>query len=150
MSDTEAKETAPSATVQAVPIPATVNEIRAACAGADSDFIVAQLSANATLDDARSAWIAKQAEQNAALQKEIETARTAKPGVPGLVDRSTAKATDTSGASASDQWHALIGQKIAAGMSKPRAIASAVRENPDLHTEYLAEYNQAHGGRIPA
>jgi hypothetical protein len=43
--------------------------------------------------------------------------------------------------SATDQWNRLVSEKIAAGMSRDRAVMAVNRENPGLRERYVAEAN---------
>ncbi len=41
-----------------------------------------------------------------------------------------------------EAWNAEVETKIKAGLSKARAIAAVVNEQPELHAAYLQSYNQ--------
>lgn len=46
------------------------------------------------------------------------------------------------------EWDRALEAKIAAGMSKARAVAAIVRERPGLHRAYLEAYNRDHGRKV--
>jgi hypothetical protein len=62
------------------PTPATIAELKAACQGATADFIISQLEAEATVDQAIGNWIKSLgeqvqtlAEENTRLKQELES-----------------------------------------------------------------------------
>jgi len=126
--------------------PATYEQLKAGCYGADASFIVAQLEAKATLADAQSAWMQAQQLKIAAAEKKAEQAAAVRPGVsPISVAEPTGKQL-ASGESASEQFWGLVKEQQAAGRSKDQAILKIVSENPELHTAMLAE-NRIKRGR---
>lgn len=135
------------------PRPATIQELKAACAGADADWLMAQLEANATIGQAQGAWIAEQHRRIDASEKaraeaeakrieaEEKAARAAQsPGVEPVSDSADATAgpSDPIG-----DWNAEIAKKTAMGMDRKRATLAVGRENPRLHEAYIAAYNAA-------
>jgi len=60
----------------AAPGPATYAELKAACAGADADFIVKQLDAGATVPQAQTAWMAELNKRATDAKAEAATAKT--------------------------------------------------------------------------
>ncbi len=125
---------------------ATLHQIKAACIGADSAFILAQLEANATVDDARSNWMAEQNRQLLAARAEVATAKTTKPGVaPVTAGKPTAASAADPDTDPIAAWEAAIAVKVNAGMSRQKAIAKVAAEQPELHAEYIAAYNAKHG-----
>lgn len=140
---TETIQSAADARPAAAPVApkaATLAEIKAGCPGADNDFIVGQLEKNVTLSDAQSAWMSEQNRRLAAKDTQIEQAKlaNASAGNAPLVDGKGggASAANFEG-DAIDAYHASLKEKIAAGSTRPRAVASIAKENPELHQAYL-------------
>jgi len=131
-----------------------LDEYRAACPGASSDFILSQASAEATIEKAKTAYI----EELSAKLKETETklhaalsASTTPPappkappiqGVDGVDPVASSGKTTSSAAemSATEQFNALVAEKMKEGKTKAAAIKSVVAENRELHSAYLAEH----------
>lgn len=146
------------ATTAVEPRAATLNELKAACQGADSDFLIAQQEANATVSQAQTAWIAKLQQQRetaeklaASMKAEAEEAKVAaeaaskRPGVKAL-GAGTGKAPQAeTPADSVEAWESAIASEIASGKSKPAAIRSVVASNPELHKAYLEEHNRRNG-----
>jgi len=148
----ENKNTPPAApAAPAAPIAATFAELKAGLVGADSEFICQQLEASATLPAAQSSWMAEQARRLEGARAEATEAKAAAeaakrtPGVPPLGNgngQPDDKAGDPIAA-----WHqALVAKEIAnPRLSQAAVIKAVVREQPELHEEYLAAYNAANG-----
>lgn len=143
-----------SDTTKEGPKPATIAELKAACAGATSDFICAMLEQEATVADAMKAYqkvqadvIAEQTAKIEALQKKAE--KPAAPVVAVGVEplKETIKAQEPA-MEPEAEWLALIHAKITAGMPKKQATITAARENPDLHRAYLEAYNGRFGREV--
>jgi signal peptide peptidase SppA len=134
-------QTETGAAVSTEPKPATYAELKAACIGADSDFICKQMDAAATLDTARSNWMAEQNNRLQAAKTETEKAKAAaeKPGVEALGGygrKASAEITDPIA-----EFSEAVDAKAKSGMTRPKAIAAVVKSNPDLHTAYVAACN---------
>jgi hypothetical protein len=41
-------------------------------------------------------------------------------------------------------WHAALEEKMAKGMTRAAAISKTVAQQPELHRQYVAEYNRQH------
>ena len=140
------ESTAPVSTVQPPPLPAAVNitNLERACPGADNDFLIGQLRGNATLAQAQSAWMIEQSRRLETAKAETAAAKAlaAKPGVPALSDRQPAEKTATGG-DAIANWHQALAEQKKLGRSNAAAVAALVREQPELHAAYLAEFNAA-------
>jgi signal peptide peptidase SppA len=135
---------------------ATPKEIKAACTGASSDFVLQSIEAERTLDQCRDAFIQDQAteiaalrEQNETLVKErdeaIEKANAAstktvasQTGAEPLID-SPKSGKKASGESASDAFWASVKAEEAEGKSRQEALAAVNRSNPELREAMLAE-----------
>lgn len=140
MSVTEATAAAAAAEIQ--PRPATIHELKQGCPGADDAFVCAQLTANATLGQAQTAWMA---EQNSRLQKaqadaDQAKAAAAKPGVAALTTKGKAAGAEPEGG-ATERWYAAVQANLAKGMSNDRAVRQAAVANPELHRAFIAEFN---------
>lgn len=142
------------------PTAANHEEIRAACPGCDSEFILAQLDAKATKDQAVVAWMNKQNEV-------IDAAKVATAEATAAVDAATAKLEEAEakpaphggtgvvegaanggkggdvGGTATEQYHALVAEKVKAGMPKHLAAQAVNRENPEIRDGFKDEYNEA-------
>jgi hypothetical protein len=103
----------------------------AACVGADPAFLCSQLESNATLTEASAAWMAAQNER-------LEAAKQ-KPGVDAV---GTKPGNSNGRGDAIQQWNEAVAEKVAAGLPKSKAVASVVRENPELHAAYVAASNK--------
>jgi len=131
---------------------ASIDEIEAACDGAGSDFVLGQVKAKASVQEAQAAWIKAQNARVAAATKRAEeaeaSAKKVAPGAPPLKTRAAAGAeAEEEGESASDRFQAAVDKHVARGMKKSAAIAAVVRANPALHSEYLEEVNAKRGTR---
>lgn len=138
-------QTAPSA-----PAAATIAEMKAGCPGASADFLCRQLEANATLDQAKSAWLAEQNAKLAATEKELQAAKAelaAKkpaPGVEALGDGSGRKQRETA-ADPIAEWN----EKVEATMSARKCGRQAAQgivgnREPELRKAFVEAYNAAH------
>ena len=141
---------APKAPVMAAaPIvtPASFDDIVAECPGADSAFIVEQLAAHATADDARRAYAKRQSEEVAALKAQMVAAMSGGLGVAGV--NAGAKASADSAGDPIEAWETAVGGEMANGKSRRDAIFAVVRERPDLQAAYVeahnAKYRATHG-----
>lgn len=148
---TSARSETSAETTPAQPQAATLQELRAACPGADNDFLVAQLEHGATVAQAQQAWmqamqqrLQTQAEELAKLkqqQAEQPAPAASKPGVPPLAS-GTPAAESTSDPIAA--WEDAVAAQMKLGKTKAAAIQSLVRSSPELHQAYLAAYNAQH------
>jgi signal peptide peptidase SppA len=136
---------------------ATAAQIKAACPGCDADFTLAQLMAGATEQAAVAAWCQIQtlkieaisaklaaAEATIAEQaKQLEFAAKSRGQHAPLKEKpgqSTAGAGSTAGG-AQAQADQLIQQAMTGGLSRQKAHAKVMRENPDLRQAIVAEAN---------
>lgn len=143
MSETPQTGTLQLATAELRPVarPANLQELRGACPGASADFLLAQLEANATVEQAKDAWIARQNELLAAKHQALEQAQAAarKPGAEPVGTGKLASAAETGDAIAA--WNEALQAKLALGLPKAKATAAVVREQPELHGAYIREVN---------
>lgn len=130
------------------PRAATYAELKAACPGADPAFICSQMEAGATVEAAAKAWTAelvsqrdKAAADAAAARAEAEEAKAklARPGVQPLGGNDGKQAD---GADPVAAFQAAVAEKVKCGLTKSKATAAVVREQPDLHAAFVASQNK--------
>lgn len=131
------------------PQPATLAELKA-IAGDDSAFILSQLEAQATMQQASNAYIAKVKAENAELKTKAATpAPVEAPRKPGLAAGVSALATESAGGSASgdaaiDAFNDAVNAEMdRSKVSKHVAHATVCRNRPDLRQSMLAAHNSA-------
>lgn len=127
------------------PAPATYAELKAACVGADAEFICAQMESAATVENAVKAWMGEltkraDAANTAATEAkaEAEKVKAQKSGVEPLGSGSSPSTPPSDPVA---EWRDAIKEKVAEGLSKGKAVAAVVRENPDLHAAYIEAVN---------
>lgn len=124
----------PAAVQTAPPIAATYKELKAACPGADAEFLASQLEADATTAQAQSAWMAEQNRRIEAARAETAAAKAhaTKPGVQPLGAGLTT-ATSNPDASPREAWNAAVNLEMHA-TGKPRHVAAraVARKHPEL------------------
>jgi signal peptide peptidase SppA len=120
------------------PATATYADIKAACIGANAEFLCGQLEKKATIDEATSAWMV---EQNSRI--EAAAAKADKPGLQPLVTTKANPQTETpeTGAASFDIG---IREGMAQGLSRKAAILKAAKANPEAYKAYLQSTNPAH------
>lgn len=142
----------PKQTTSTTPQPATHAEIKAACPGASADFILAQLEAAATVDQAGKAWMKQLADANAKQTEELtklraQQAENEKRTTTGVEPLEEGKGKSKTSAAAGDpiaRWESLIADHMALGRSKQEAVRHCVNHNKDEHKAYLQAYNARH------
>ena len=146
---------------------ATLAELKARFPQAGAEFYVAQIEAEASIDDAAKAWETEQANQVAKLKADAEKAQ--KAAEEAKAEAETAKAendklrknqksigndpTDGTGkASESTElaepivaWNAAVDDKLKTGLKKPDAVRALAKEQPDLHAAYVQAHNEEVG-----
>lgn len=147
------KEDAMSTTETPVAVAAKPHEIKAACPGASNDFIVEQMMAEATLADAKDAYLIHMQEQNEKekeeLRAQLEEAQKAnsapapapakKIGVPPVA---TSPSSGAGAISAVQEYRSLFKKYAAEGMKNKIAIAERIdAEQPDLRLRAIREAN---------
>lgn len=115
---------------------ATIGELKAACPGADAEFLMQQLEANATVSAAQTAFIAVQNHRLAAKKK---------PGVPVLAAGS-GPVVSYDGNDPIAQWNEIVAENKKT-MPPARAVRKAAHEHPGLRESMVAAYN-AQAGRV--
>lgn len=131
----------------AAPVAATLDEITAACPGADEKFLLAQLRAKATVPQAASAWMAElntrlkaSTDENAALKAAVPAKPATKTGVPVVTSKTPSVDADADPVA---EWNAVVADKLKlTNGDRAKAIRLAVHENKALHAAYLAAINQ--------
>lgn len=130
---------------------ATLAELKACCPGASSDFILSQVEAEATSEQAQTAFIRQLASENQQLREEnARYAASASPAAEDIGNSAVESTGDIPAQLATAQWKSAIesaaAAMVAAGMSTSAAKAAATskvaKENPRLREEFLAEYRQ--------
>ena len=125
----------PPKTLENQPMAATAQEIKAACPKAPAEFVLSQVMAEATVDEARASWLD---EREKALAKRERTA----PGCDGLAD--TGRVRNQSDGDP-DEFTRLVDAEIAKGKSRIDAVATVGRRHPDLHAAFVSASNPASG-----
>lgn len=141
-------------TTPAAPAAATYQQIVAACPKADEKFICSQLAAGATVDVARNAWTESlatrlEASEKALAEKSAAGADTeppaggkTKPGVKALDSRPAAgNAAEVYSGDALADFNARVGEKMAAGLPRRKAVLAVAKADPELHRAFLEETN---------
>ena len=129
------------------PAPATYQELKDCCRGADAPFICAQLDKKATPGEAIAAWMDEQAVRvKAAEEKAVEAATKADAQKPGV------DAVGTSGSPADPetiddpiaQFNALVKEKVGRSKDRRAAVLAVARENRELHAAYVTATSEAY------
>lgn len=134
------------------PVAATLQDLKSACPGASSDFLLAQLEQKATTQQAVTAWNKSLQEQLEAANKKLEeassqtteTTQTApaprKVGVPPVGAGTTSTDADSS-TDASAEFETAVEKQMASGVSRQQAIANVATKHPELHQAFLSASN---------
>jgi ATP-dependent Clp protease, protease subunit len=131
------------------PVPATLAELKANCEGADAGFLLEQLEAKATVNDALKAFNAKlkadavaaKAEADAAKAKKPEAEAKAKPGVEPL---GNGKAAEGASVDASEQVEQLVQARMqATKCQRHEAWGHVMSKRPDLRAALVEIANAA-------
>jgi len=121
--------------------------IKAACPGADAEFLCAAMEGKLTAEQARDKWIEKLQAESATAKAERDAALESLAALraEGIgnkpVETAVNEVSDAGTLSAKEQWNKAIQEKVSGGMSKAAAIAKLAKDNPDLHAAYLNEVN---------
>ena len=127
----------------ALPAAATLGDLKAHCPGASNDFLLAQLGNNATLEQARAAWIGDQTARLADATARIGSLETdlaetkaqlaAAKARPGVAPIGGAPAADAGIADPRAAWNEAIAAELKAGAkTKLDAGRAAARKHPEL------------------
>lgn len=142
---------------------ASFKDLEAGLPGADSDFLIAQMKAEATLPQAQSSWMAEQNKRLATMKKDADAA--AKTEAKALEEKKAAEdkpglnleGEGTGGDSGGDadfggdpiaEWKKRLAAKVDAGMPAAKASSRLNREDPELRKAYVEAYNAQH--KVPA
>lgn len=147
------------------PKAATLAELKAACVGASSDFLMAQLEANATVAVAQNNYIIAMRADTEKLRKENEQSKAAaeaatkeaakaKEGLEtvaktlpaGGVEGNGDKVPDAGGkksvvGSGAGPFNEAVKAAMDGGLSRSDAVMQVAREQPDLHQAFLIATN---------
>ena len=123
----------PPKTLETETMAATAQEIKAACPKAPAEFVLQQVMAEATVEQARAAWLDER-------ERELE-ARERKPhGVDGLAEGRGRITSEVDGDP--DEFTRLVDAEIAKGKSRIDAVAAVGRRHPDLHHAFVSANNR--------
>lgn len=139
--------------------PATWQELKSCCPGADADFLGKQMDVQATSEDASKAWMGelqRRSEADAKARKEAEDAKAeaekqaaeakaevekAKAGKPGVDILGSGKNKIEGNGDPLAEFTAAVDEKLKTGLSKPDAIKAVVKANPALHAAFVEAHN---------
>lgn len=133
------------------PKAATLPELKAACPGANAEFLMAQLEASATIEAAGKSWMTELTNKLAASNAELEKAKKAPPpataptatGVEPLPTGSKASAADVSGDPIAE-FEELVTAQVKLGKPQHQANAIVCRKHPELREAMVAAHNALH------
>ncbi len=140
-------ETTPAAdAATTAPKPASLDEIKLFCPGADNGFIISQLESKATADQVRSTWAEEQNRRIEAANKEnaeLKATAEAKSKKPGVDPIGTGK-PDAGGDESTDavaEFNAKVREQMKLGKPRMKAVAAVAKSDRELHTAYLSATN---------
>lgn len=131
------------------PKAATLAELKAACEGADSDFLVEQLDKDATVTSAMKAWnttlqarLQNANEAKAKAEADAEAAKKPAPKKPIKALGTRMNASDDAEADADEgdaiaTFNAKVAALVDKGTDRMAAITKVANANPDLHAAYV-------------
>ena len=136
------------------PVAASIQELKAACPGASSDFLMGQLEAGATVTAAQTAFIAHQSQQIEQAKKDsaeaIEKAKAeaeekakvaATAGIEPLTTESASDGNEDHG-NVVERFESMIGKMVEAGSTRQQAMVKAARKDETLYKQYLIATNK--------
>jgi signal peptide peptidase SppA len=127
------------------PRAATIQELKAACPGASADWLMGQLEASATVEQASKAHLAEMAKQLAAAQAELNDLKTkgtsGKAAFQPLETRSGTPEQDESSGEPVEAFDAAVREVMKSGATRQSAVARVAARNPKLHQAYLLATN---------
>ncbi len=141
------------------PKPATWQELKNCCPGADAEFLGKQMDAQATVENASKAWMGelqRRSESDAQARKDAEAAKAeaekqaadakaeaekAKAGKPGVEVLGGGGGKVEGEGDPRAEFEAAVDEKLKTGLSKPEAIKAVVKSNPELHAAYVEAHN---------
>ncbi len=116
----------------------TYDELKAACPGADAEFLCAQLEAKATVDQAGKAWMTEQNKRLEASNKERDEALAKaqpKPGVEAVA--TTGEESAAGDGNPKTEWDDAVQAEIDRGKNHAAAVRAVVHKDPGLHQRYI-------------
>lgn len=138
----------PAAVTPAMPVAASLEQIQAACVGADDAFVMAQLKGKVSVEDARTNWATAQSAKITELEAQSKANASANVGVPAVTGTQTGEPKGAAGGDPIAAFDDAVAEKVKAGMNKRAAISDVVAQNPEMHQAYVAAYNSAHGRKV--
>lgn len=144
------KDKTMSTTVQKTP--ASLDDLKAACPGATSEFLLKHLEAGSDAAIAARAYTDSLRLQVQARDEQIATLKTENEGLKSQVEllkkgkgsHAAVTTTPTSGGtetSAAEEIAAMVGELVKGGMSKTDAHTRVMRKHPELRERLIAETN---------
>jgi len=134
------EQSAPAAVSAPAPVvesAASLDELRAACPDASSDFLVGQLDAKATASQALQAYNAELRQQLQAAQESQEVERVAGgPAASGSQFQATATSGGTAGGDPVAVFEKLVAEEAQACGDRMAAFQSCVSEHPETYAKY--------------
>ncbi len=146
------------------PVVASFKDLETGLPGADSDFLIAQMKAEATLPQAQSAWMTEQnnrldtatkaadatAKATAKAEAKAADEKKAAAGKPGLKVEGEGTGSDgdgeaTFGGDPIAEWNKRLAVKVDGGMSRAQASIRLNREVPGLREAYVEAFNAQYG-----
>jgi protease-4 len=131
------------------PKSAVYDELVTECVGASNDFICGQMSAKATVAQARTAWMTEQASQLKIAQDEAQVAKAAeKHSASGVATETLEKVSAGSDKAYEGDpqrdWQRMLTELCATGVKRPEAVRKLQKREPELHAAYVASFGPVH------
>lgn len=131
--------------LKTMPQPASFEDLKILCPGADNDFICEQLAKKVTADQGRTAWAEEQNKRLEAKQKEVDEAKAraeAAKDAGGVEPVRTGSAQ--AGGGETDpvaEFAQRVREEMKTGLSKADATRAVVQADPELHAAYIEAHN---------
>jgi len=134
--------------------PATFDDLKQAFPKASSDFICEQMGAKATMPQAQAAYQSMLETRNAELAAKAAAAeakateaeakgKTGAAGVAVVPEGGKKEGGDNSGDPIA-AWDSALSALEAKGFKHGKAISKLAKEQPEMHSAYIAAYNEIH------
>ena len=117
--------------------PATIAEIRQACEGADSDFVLAQAEQALPLPRVLQNFVAHQAALLRSMQADNSVAAVVQTQPAGSNALSGAPANGVQVADVIERFEKIVADHVSAGVPRQSALRAAIGGDPELHRSYL-------------
>ena len=121
---------------------ATLAELKAALPGADPAFVLEQLEAEATVEQALGNFVAHQQLQLEAQSEQLAKAeKKAEKPQGGIDDLNVEASDDVPSVDAREEWNEKLEALVAKGMSRQQATSKLSKSHPQLRESLLAQAN---------